>query len=150
MSCMSRLKNVVANQIPIALISLVAVLFLVVNETPAQCVDHPDKKTALKFNNESKFDLTFLIDDDEEGVLLPSKTVSEEINVEPGEHLLRATAIVGGERFWVWVVNEVPQGQICTWTVGDPPLEGPGAIEGQSKTQFRGNSIKSKRAKTIN
>jgi hypothetical protein len=35
--------------------------------------------------------------------------------------LLRARAIVRGESFWVWVINEVPQGHLCTWTITDPP-----------------------------
>jgi len=87
----------------------------------AQCVENNDKRTALKFSNESRFELTFFVDDDEDGVIVPSRAVSNEITVEPGEHLLRARAIVRGESFWVWVVNEVPQGQVCTWTVTDPP-----------------------------
>lgn len=94
--------------------------FLVGN-AHAQCVDHLDKKTALKFSNESRFKLTFFVDDDEKGVVVPSKAVSGEISVEPGEHLLSARAIVKGNSFWVWVVNDVPPGQICTWTIGDPP-----------------------------
>ncbi len=85
----------------------------------AQCVDHPEKKTALVFNNESSYVLTFFIDDDEKTVL-QSREVSVEWEVEPGDHLLRARAIVRGKSFWVAIVNEVVKGQICTWTVADP------------------------------
>lgn len=104
--------------LPVAVICLSVVLF---ETTNAQCIDDPGKKTALKFSNESRFELRFFVDEDEVGVVVPPKTVSREIVVEPGEHMLRARAIVRGESFWVWTVNEVPQGQICTWTVEDPP-----------------------------
>lgn len=107
-----------ARILPIAVICLAVQLS---GEVYAQCVEHPDMKTAVKFSNESRFELTFFIDEDEHGVLVPSKSVSREIAVEPGEHMLRARAIVRGKSFWVWTVNEVPQGQICTWTVEDPP-----------------------------
>lgn len=84
-----------------------------------QCVDHPDNKTALVFNNESSYDLTFYVDDDEKATVR-SRTMSGELEVEPGDHFLRARAIVRGRAFWVAVVNEVTKGKVCTWTVDDP------------------------------
>ena len=123
MRSVSELANWKAGQmLALAVICLSATFS---GETYAQCADHPDKMAALKFRNESRFELTFFVDDDEDGVVVPPKGVSpREVRVEPGEHLLRARAIVRGESFWVWVVNEVPQGQICTWTVEDPPRGG--------------------------
>ena len=118
------LTNLATMRCPqIALACVITFLFTaeLTQKLTAQCVEHHDKTTALKFSNESRFELTFFVDEDEEGVVVPSRTVSDEISVEPGEHLLRARAIVIGESFWVWAVNEVPQGQVCTWTVTDPP-----------------------------
>lgn len=110
--------------IGLAVFVLNASLFQTVS---GQCVDHPDKKTALKFANESGYDLTFFVDDDEAGVVVASKTVSMEQEVGPGEHLLRARAIIRDAGFWVWVVNDVPEGQVCTWTIEDPPSK-PGRV----------------------
>jgi len=117
----------------------------------AQCAEHPDKATAVRFSNESRFELTFFVDEEEEGVVVSSRSVSDEISVKPGEHLLRARAIVIGESFWVWAVNEVPQGQICTWTVTDPPRrERPWrSISDVIQNDFK-KSISSKRAMKIN
>ena len=97
----------------------------------AQCVDHPSGKTALKLSNQTKYDLTFGIDDDDKGVV-PSRKESPEWEVEPGPHLMIAGALVDGKPVWVWANNEVPKGQICTWTVEDPQL---GVIE--SKYKYR-------------
>lgn len=87
---------------------------------PAQCVEHPEKKTALVFDNQTSFDLTFFVDEDEKGVSVASRTASNELEVEPGEHLLRARAVVKGQSVWVWIINEVPAGHLCTWTITDP------------------------------
>ena len=91
--------------------------------TWAQCVEHPAKKTALKLDNQTRYDLTFFVDDDEKGVGVASRTMSAELEVEPGEHLLRARAVVKGESVWVWVINEVQAGQVCTWTIDDPSAQ---------------------------
>ena len=74
----------------------------------------------LKFNNETSFDLTFFIDEDEKGAVVASGSESIEFQVEPGEHLLRARASLSGETLWVWTVNEIPAGHVCRWTVTDP------------------------------
>ena len=89
----------------------------------AQCFVHPNTNTALKFSNESSFDLAFFIDENEKGVFVRSLQLSGEIETTPGDHLLRARAVVKGKEFWVWSINEVPPGHICRWTVTDPPRE---------------------------
>lgn len=86
----------------------------------AQCVQSQDGKTALKFSNESSYELTFFIDNDEK-VTLSQKTISAEFPVEPGDHILRARAMIAGVAMWVYTGNEVPEGNVCTWTIEDPP-----------------------------
>lgn len=86
----------------------------------AQCVDHPLGKTALKFGNQTRYELTFFIDLEEIGIAVPSKKLSADREVDPGEHLLRAMARIENQTLWVWAMNDVPAGQICTWTIDDP------------------------------
>jgi hypothetical protein len=86
----------------------------------AQCVDHPQQRTAVQFRNESSYELTFFVDEDEVGVAVESKGTSREQQVAPGEHLFRARAMVGGNGVWIWITNDIPQGNVCTWTVTDP------------------------------
>ena len=85
----------------------------------AQCVDNPTGKTVLRLNNQTKYDLKFGIDDDDKGMVL-SHQESPDWEVDPGNHLLMAGALVDGQPYWVWTTNEVPIGQICTWTIEDP------------------------------
>ncbi len=108
----------------ILLIGLITTIFVVSCRQPVsgQCVDHPGKKTAIVFSNESSYALTFFIDD-EEKAFVRSRAVSGELNVEPGEHLLRARAIIRGKSFWVATVNDVPKAQVCTWTINDPGVQ---------------------------
>jgi hypothetical protein len=87
----------------------------------AQCVDETAGRTGLRFSNQSSYGLTFFVDHENEGVFVQTGDVSSVREVTAGEHLLRARAEIGGVFFWVWVINEVPGGQICTWTVQDPP-----------------------------
>jgi hypothetical protein len=105
----------------------VIVLFIVaaialVPHISAQCAAHPQGKTALIFNNQSSYELTFYIDDDNQGITLPAKHASGALDVDDGEHLLRAAAIIDSQELWVWAINDVPAGQVCTWTVEDPPM----------------------------
>jgi hypothetical protein len=86
----------------------------------AQCVNHPQQRTAVQFRNESSYDLTFFVDEDEVGVAVESKGTSRDLPVTPGEHLFRARAMVSGHSVWVWITNDVPQGHVCTCTVSDP------------------------------
>jgi len=86
----------------------------------SQCLDHPDKKTALRFSNQTKYELTFFVDEDEEGTAVQSANLSDELVVEPGRHMVRARAVINGENIWVWKIDEVPEGQVCTWTIVSP------------------------------
>src|SRR5688500_4517208 len=52
-------------------------------EVDCPCAEHPDKATAVRFSNESRFELTFFVDEEEEGVVVPSRSVSDEISVKP-------------------------------------------------------------------
>jgi len=139
MGSISKQTNLATRQSArIAVVCLMTFLFMagLIQKLTAQCVEHQDKTTALKFSNESSFELTFFVDDDEEGILVQSWTISEEIGVKPGGHLLRARAIAGGKSFWVGVINKVPKGQVCTWTITDPPEE-PVAVRNQYRTTIR-------------
>src|SRR5688572_12806597 len=86
----------------------------------AQCVDDDNEKTGIRFSNQSAYDLTFFVDEENTGVFVPSKEISTVREVNPGDHLLRARAEIVGMFVWIWDINEVPIGQICTWTVEDP------------------------------
>lgn len=112
------------------LLSLIAMAFVLCfgQIISAQCVDHPDDKTAVVFNNESSYDLTFFVDGDEKA-MVRSRAVSDEWEIAPGDHLLRARAVLRGKAFWVATVNEVPKGQVCTWTVNDPGERGSAAAD---------------------
>ena len=92
-----------------------------------QCVDHPAGRTALTFSNETSYDLTFFIDDDEKTTVL-AKTSSKEWEVRPGEHQLRARAVIADQTPWVWSVNKVLEGQICTWTIENHSQDGDAVV----------------------
>lgn len=92
------------------------------HQISGQCVDHPAGRTALNFSNQTSYDLTFFVDDDEK-VTVRAKTSSNEWEVGPGEHQLRAGAVIADQTLWVWTVNEVLKGQICTWTIEEPQPE---------------------------
>jgi hypothetical protein len=102
----------------------VTLMFAAVKSGIAQCVDHPQGKTAVILKNETKHDLVFRIDETEKG-MVPSKRSSREWEVMPGEHLLIAGAVIEGWAYWVWTENEVPKGQVCTWTVEDSIRQNP-------------------------
>lgn len=100
--------------------AMFAVSFLGVESGVGQCLQHRELRTAAVFANETSYDLTFFIDHAETGIEVPSKTVSPEQPVEPGEHMFRARAMINGRAVWVWVINEVPRAYVCTWTITDP------------------------------
>ena len=91
-------------------------------KTAAQCVDNPSGRTAVRLDNQTKYDLVFGIDDDDKGIV-PSRRQSPEWDVEPGIHLLIVGTVREGKAVWVWTNNEVPKGQLCTWIVEDPRPE---------------------------
>ncbi len=100
-----------------------AALILAIVFTPliaaAQCESHPRGLTALRLDNQSSYALTFFVDYDR-SLAVASRTISSEVVVEPGEHLLRARAVVDKQELWVAAMNEVPKGMLCTWTIIDP------------------------------
>jgi hypothetical protein len=85
----------------------------------AQCVDSADGRTALRFDNESSYEVTFYIDDTKIATMAP-KTTSGEFYVVPGGHFLSASAATADGELWVFSLNVVPKGQVCTWHVTDP------------------------------
>lgn len=101
----------------VLLFTLSVFMLLLAPTALAQCVAHPEHKTAVRFANETGYDLTFFVDGDETGIPVPSKTTSPDQPIEPGEHIFRARAIVAERSVRVWTINEVPRGHICTWTV---------------------------------
>lgn len=101
------------------MVGFVLALLISMQSVQAQCVKSSDGVTALKFSNESSYDLTFFIDHEEKVTLAP-KTVSAEFPVVPGEHILRARVSIAEVSMWVYAGNEVPEGHVCTWTIDDP------------------------------
>jgi hypothetical protein len=104
---------------------IVASLIVLTEPVSSQCVEHPDGKTAVILKNDTKHDVVFRIDDNDKGTV-PSKRSSREWEVTPGEHLLVAGAIIDRRMYWVWTENELPKGQVCTWTLFDPEMGGGG------------------------
>ena len=103
------------NILTIALV-VAAAYFANVN---AQCVDSPDGKTAVRFDNASSYEVTFYI----EGAKVATQTAhttSRDVYVVPGGHFLSASAATTLGELWVYSANVVPKGQVCTWHVGDP------------------------------
>ncbi len=100
-----------------------AVLGAMLSQTGvAQCVDHASGKTAVILKNQTDHTLRFGIDDDDKGTV-PPRNESVEWEVEPGVHLLVARATINANEVWVWTTNEVPKGQVCTWTIEQPEDE---------------------------
>lgn len=86
----------------------------------AQCVANPSGETAVGLRNASSHYLLFFIDGLRmDGV--PPGDRSIYFVVEPGEHVLRAEAVINGETRSAIRTGEVPEGSLCTWTVTDPP-----------------------------
>jgi len=86
----------------------------------SQCTVHPNGKTALRFSNESRYELTFFVDDEQVGITVSPRQVTSEREILPGEHILKARAVLERQELWVWSWNEVPAGYLCVWTVEDP------------------------------
>ena len=86
----------------------------------AQCAPNPTGETAVGLKNASSYYLLFYIDWTRmDGV--PSGDRSIDFVVTPGEHTLRAEAVIGGETVSVSRTANIPKGYVCTWTVTDPP-----------------------------
>jgi hypothetical protein len=87
----------------------------------AQCVQNPTGETAVGLQNDSSFYLTFYIDGVNKGGVPPGDK-SIDFVVSPGEHALRAEALISGEIVSATRTATIPEGYVCTWTVTDPPV----------------------------
>ena len=100
-------------------------LLLVFHNASAQCFQNPTGETSVGLRNASSHFLTFYIDDVNMGGV-PSGDRSVDLTVSPGEHRLRADAVVDGETVSASRTATIPAGYVCTWTVTDPPKVRPG------------------------
>jgi hypothetical protein len=100
---------------------LVVILLLAAAEVAsAQCVPSPTGESAVGLQNASSYYLLFFIDEERmDGV--PAGDRSIYFVVSPGEHTLRAEAVVGADTVNAYRKADVPPGYLCTWTVTDPP-----------------------------
>lgn len=101
---------------------LLALIFVlaVSRVAAAQCVANPTGETAVGLRNDSSYYLLFFID----GIRMdgvPSGDRSIYFVVEPGEHVLRAEAVINGETRSAIRTGNIPEGYVCMWTVTDPP-----------------------------
>ena len=108
-----------ARRVSLAIIAT-GLLLVTCQAASAQCVPNPTGETAVGLQNASSFFLTFYIDEVNKGGV-PSGDRSIDFVVTPGEHTLRAEAVIGGETLSVSRTADIPRGHVCTWTVTDPP-----------------------------
>lgn len=90
-----------------------------VAETKAQCVAHPDRKTAVGVMNASNYSVTVYIDGMVRGRLLPGER-SIDFVISAGEHLLLAETMIGVDLVSASRQVVVTPGTVCTWNVTDP------------------------------
>jgi hypothetical protein len=101
------------------MVMCLVLLVAAVAETNAQCVAHPDRKTAVGVMNASNYPITFYIDGMDRGRLLPGER-SIDFVISPGEHLLLAETMIAGELVSAAREVVVEPGTICTWSVTNP------------------------------
>ncbi len=107
---------------------LVALLLLASQVAGVQGVANPTRETAVGLKNSSSHFLTLFIDGVNVGGA-PSGDRSIDFVVTPGEHTLRADAVIGGTTVSASRTADIPAGYVCTWTVTDPPPTRPGKRE---------------------
>ncbi len=118
-----------------ALLALVFVI-AVARAAAAQCVANPTGETAVGLKNASSYYLLFFIDGMRmDGV--PSGDRSIYFIVEPGEHVLRAEAVINGETRSAIRTRKIPEGYVCTWTVTDPPDKTTGGAQKEFRDSLR-------------
>lgn len=61
---------------------------------------------------------------------MPAGDRSTYFVVTAGEHYLRVEAVINGETVSASRRADVPEGQVCTWTVTDPPSSAVAARKG--------------------
>jgi hypothetical protein len=100
--------------------TLVLVLLAAAAEVAsAQCAPSPTGESAVGLQNASSHYLLFFIDEVRmDGV--PAGDRSIYFVVSPGEHSLRAEAVIGTDTANAYRKADVPAGYVCTWTVTDP------------------------------
>lgn len=103
--------------------ALVCVLLLATAQAAsAQCVANPTGETAVGLKNASSYYLLFFIDWMRmDGV--PPGDQSIYFVVAPGEHTLRAEAVINGETVSASRTVQITEGYVCTWTVTDPSVK---------------------------
>ena len=130
------LSRIARNCSPRALITVLALGLLLVaaQDASAQCFANPTGETSVGLKNASSYYLTFYIDGvRKDGV--PSGDRSVDFPVTPGEHTLRADAVVGGETVSTSRTVMITSGGVCTWTVTNPPEKaGGGRVKPQLVT----------------
>ena len=113
----------------LAVLTACALILFAAQAAAAQCVANPSGETAVGLRNASSHYLLFFIDGLRmDGV--PPGDRSTYFIVEPGEHVLRAEAVVNGETRAAIRTGEVPKGYVCMWTVTDPPDRRGGGLKG--------------------
>jgi hypothetical protein len=114
---------------PLTTILACVLLIVAVQTTAAQCLPNPTGETAVGLRNASSYYLLFFIDEMRmDGV--PQGDQSIYFVVAPGEHRLRAEAVIGGETVSASRTSNIPEGYVCTWTVTDPPGKAGGEQKG--------------------
>jgi hypothetical protein len=113
----------------LAALLFVILLLAAAEVASAQCVQNPTGETAVGLKNESSYYLLFFIDEARmDGV--PSGDRSIYFVVSPGEHALRAEAVIGTDTVNAYRKADIPEGYVCTWTVTDPPPSATAARKG--------------------
>ena len=106
-----------------------ALILFAARTAAAQCDLNPTGETAVGLKNASSHYLLFFIDEEKmDGV--PAGDRSIYFIVTPGEHALRAEAVINGKTVSAARTAYIPEGYVCMWTVTDPPHKGEGVQNG--------------------
>src|ERR1051326_2007686 len=112
-----------ARRVLVWLLTAILVLVMLVaaaEVASAQCVPSPTGAAGVGLQNTSSYSLLFFIDEERmDGV--PAGDRSIYFVVSPGEHSLRAEAVIGTDTVNAYRKVNIPVGYLCTWTVTDPP-----------------------------
>lgn len=113
---------------PPALLAALACVLLAAASRPAaaQCFLNRAGEAAVGVRNASSHNLLFYLD----GMPMdrvPAGARSIDFAVAPGEHALRAEAVVEGETVSATRTAFILEGHVCTWTVTDPQSQSGGS-----------------------
>src|SRR5688572_24250348 len=100
--------------------TILAILLLLASYrvASAQCVANPTGETAVGLQNASSYYLTLYIDGARRDGVPPGDR-SVDFIVTPGEHTLRADAVINDQTVSALRTANIPEGHVCTWTVTD-------------------------------